>query len=327
MDNIADEAVVATNDDAAICKYQAVQKGYYNDPYIDKLLSSRAKTTMTRKPPEINRGYFARSITIAYLVEQFLEHHADGQVISLGAGYDTLYWRLKSNQLLTNRNKYIEIDMAPVALHKIMAIKRHKELSSPITNIKLKGEGLHSDDYHFITFDLRQVDKTPLHRVLIDECQLDPAKPTICLAECVLVYMPIQDSYSLIKWLSESFKNLSVINYEQCNMADKFGEIMLANMTARNCDLMGVEACKSLDHEMDRFKTSGLIHTMGWTMAEILHERLYCEIVEKATKIEFLDENELLDQLLQHYCIVVGSHNSIDWIPEDSYWKPKTTAI
>lgn len=52
------------------------------------------------KPPLINRGYYARHKSIASLREQFmLASKAGGapcQVLSLGAGYDTTYFQLKS---------------------------------------------------------------------------------------------------------------------------------------------------------------------------------------------------------------------------------------
>lgn len=327
MDSIADEAVVATNDDAAICKYQAVLKGYYHDPFIELFISSKAKSSVPRKAPEINRGYYARSASIAFIVEKFIEIYQTVQVVSLGAGYDTIYWRLKSKNVFKPNAKvtFVEIDMSPVVVHKIMAIRRHTELSKLLGPIHYKGEGLHSEDYHLISFDLRQVDKTALNNKLFEECQLDPKLPTLCLSECVLVYMPLKDSTSLIKWLSDNFNSLSIVNYEQCNMEDRFGDIMLANMNARHCDLMGVEACKSLGSQMERFKTNGLKFTKGWTLLEILNKCLLPDAVQKMLKIEFLDEKELLEQLLEHYCVVIGSHEEIDWIPDSQYWLSSTT--
>lgn len=336
MDSIGDDAVAATNDDAAVCKYQAVQKGYYSDPFIEKLLPTKIRQSMPRKAPEINRGYFARSISIAYVVEKFIDTHPGAQIISLGAGYDTLYWRLNKQYSGSRPNeqqgpsniKYVEIDMSPVVVHKLMAIKRHKELSEPLNDIKYKGEGLHSPDYHLISFDLRQVDKTPLKIKLFQDCQLDPSKPTLCIAECVLVYMPVHDSTSLIQWLNDSFntnKNLTLINYEQCNMSDRFGDIMLANMNARHCDLMGAEACKSLASQEERLKSAGLSHTKAWTLLTIYKKFLLPSLVEQISKIEFLDERELLEQLLEHYCIVIGSHLGIDWLSDTEYWLSETT--
>lgn len=338
MDSIADEAVVATNDYAAICKYQAVLHGYYKDAYIDKFLSAKAKNSVPRKAPEINRGHYARSTSIAYIVEKFVDRYPNGQIISMGAGYDTLFWRLNEGNLITasdkedraetnlqNSVKYVEIDMSSVVVHKIMAIRRHTILKNALRSIRFKGEGLHSNNYHLVSFDLRQVDKNPLRHVLIEDCQLDIERPTLCLFECVLIYMPIQDSGSLIDWLNKTFKHLTMVNYEQCNMSDSFGEVMKSNMSANHCDLMGVDACVSLKSQKERFRANGLSETKGWTLLEILKKCLLPASVERVFALEFLDEQELLEQLLEHYCIVIGSNTTIDWIPEDEYWLSKTT--
>lgn len=328
MDSTADEAVAATNDDAALCKYQAVQKGYYSDPFIEKFLPYKVKATMQRKAPEINRGYYARSAAIGYLVEEFIKNNPGAQIISLGAGYDSLYWRLRSCAELdsfTANIKYVEIDMNQVVLHKMMAIKRHNDLAKHVRSLKLKGESLLSENYNLITFDLRQVDKTPLGTKLFEDCHLDVDKPTLCLAECVLVYMPIHDSESLLRWLHENFRKASIVNYEQCNMQDRFGEVMLANLNARHCDLMGVDACKTLESQIDRFKRTGFSQTKAWTLLEIFNRCLLPDIIEKIKAIEFLDEGELLVQLLDHYCIAIGSSQPLDWIADKDYWSSSST--
>lgn len=336
MDSMGDEAIVATNDDAALCKYQAVSKGYYEDPYLEQFLTLKARNSSPRKAPEINRGYYARSASIAYLVEQFIGANPMAQIINLGAGYDSLYWRLKSHNFLRSNEdeskietsiNYVEIDMSVVTVHKIMAIKRHQELSGLLKSMQFKGEGLHSDGYNLISFDLRQVDKTSLRQKLMEDCKLDPKRPTLCIAECVFIYMPNQDSSSLIKWLAENFDHLSILNYEQCNMEDRFGDIMLANMNARHCDLMGVEACKSLESQTGRFISNGLKQTKAWTLLQIFKKCLAPAEIDRIEKIEFLDEKELLEQLLHHYCIVLGSNQELDWVSDDQYWLAKTLKI
>jgi len=63
-----DEAIRATNDDAASCKRSAVQIGYWSDPYIQFVTKASE-----RKPPEISRGYYARVKGVQGIVRQFLE--------------------------------------------------------------------------------------------------------------------------------------------------------------------------------------------------------------------------------------------------------------
>lgn len=68
METVCDEAVQATNDDASECKRCAVQLGYWQDPYIQLFIKATE-----RKAPEINRGYYARTMGVWYLLEKFLK--------------------------------------------------------------------------------------------------------------------------------------------------------------------------------------------------------------------------------------------------------------
>lgn len=324
MDHLLDDPVAATNDYATLCKYQAVSQGYYEDKFVKHFLSTRIKNCSQKKAPEINRGYYARSASIAYLVERYIESHPDGQVINLGAGYDTLYWRLKSKcgDKLGKVN-FVEIDVASVTLHKMSCIRKSSDLSKGLNDFKIKGDCLHSENYHLVTFDLRQSDRTKFKEKLFEISNLDPNKPTLCISECVLVFMPIEKSDSLIAWLSATFKSLSFINYEQCNMNDRFGETMLTNMYAQQCDLMGVDACRSLDSQKDRFIGHGLTRLRAWTLTDIYQNYLLPSERDRIESIEFLDERELLSQLLDHYCVIVASHEDINWISDDEYWLSK----
>lgn len=64
-----EDAVMATNDDAAQCKRFAVEKGYWQDPYI-ALLVPKGRAGHA---PEINKGYYARVTSIRVLVEKFIK--------------------------------------------------------------------------------------------------------------------------------------------------------------------------------------------------------------------------------------------------------------
>jgi len=72
-----DEAVQATNDDASICKRSAVQLGYWADPYLQYFM----RGPVIRKPPEINRGYYARSHGVYQMILKTLEKIANSDVV------------------------------------------------------------------------------------------------------------------------------------------------------------------------------------------------------------------------------------------------------
>jgi [phosphatase 2A protein]-leucine-carboxy methyltransferase len=92
-----DDAIRQTDSDAAIARYSAVKKGYVTDPFIKPLLPRGAHLQPAR-PPLINIGTYVRSEGIDQLVNEWLELSAkDGrqcQIVSLGAGSDTRFWRI-----------------------------------------------------------------------------------------------------------------------------------------------------------------------------------------------------------------------------------------
>ena len=92
----ADSAVRQTDSDAALARLSAVKKGYIEDPFIAHLVP-RAQFQPAR-PPLINIGTYVRSKSIDALVEQWLEfcerQDTACQIVSLGAGSDTRFWRI-----------------------------------------------------------------------------------------------------------------------------------------------------------------------------------------------------------------------------------------
>ena len=65
----SDDAIRATNDDAAQCKRFAVDKNYWADPYIS-MLTNRGQS---KHAPEISRGYYARVTAIRSMMQKFIK--------------------------------------------------------------------------------------------------------------------------------------------------------------------------------------------------------------------------------------------------------------
>lgn len=81
----------------------AVSLGYLTDPFLPLIykipyLPSSAQAGPSRKPPLINVGTHHRTYGIDLLVDRFIEEcekeGKEAQVVSLGAGSDTRFWRL-----------------------------------------------------------------------------------------------------------------------------------------------------------------------------------------------------------------------------------------
>ena len=94
-----------------------VDSGYRVDPFL-KLFRTQEngiKQQLSIRSAAINRGYLSRLIAIECTVEKYLlVYSAVGikhQVLSLGAGYDTLYFRLRNQGVIKPEYcSYYEVD-------------------------------------------------------------------------------------------------------------------------------------------------------------------------------------------------------------------------
>ncbi|XP_051530303.1 leucine carboxyl methyltransferase 1 isoform X2 [Myxocyprinus asiaticus] len=296
----ADEAVRSTCDDASICKRFATSKGYWTDLYIQYFV----RQTGERKAPEINRGYYGRVKGMNHLLDAFLKKtQCDCQVVNLGAGLDTTFWRLKEENIMPK--KFFEVDFPMIVARKIHHIKTKPPLSKPLIethstdSLLLDGHSLDSDRYCIISADLRDL---PTLEDKLKKFQLNPDLPTLFLSECVLVYMTPEQSSKLLHWISDTFHTAMFVNYEQVNMDDRFAQVMIENLQRRQCNLAGVDVCQSLDSQKERFLSTGWESVNALDMMTV-YSMLPQEDVARIEGLEFLDEKELLQQLLQHYCI------------------------
>ncbi|RDD43931.1 Leucine carboxyl methyltransferase 1 [Trichoplax sp. H2] len=289
-----DQAVRATNDDATMCKSFAVQLGYWKDRFVNLMSRNRS-----RKTPEINRGYYARVKAVGDLLRMFLKTTANNcQVISLGAGFDTNFWNLQEEDNLPLN--YIEVDFAEVTAAKCAYIKARKPLHQALSkDSEIGNDAVRSKNYNLIPCDLRYIN---ILEQRLNEIGIDYSLPTICITECVLVYMAPDKSEEIINWMGRRFLDAVFINYEPVNLNDRFGEVMLQNLRARGCELKGVAACPTLQSQTERYYNAGWTYAYALLMSEV-YQLLPREEIERIEKIEFLDETDLLVQLLKHYCL------------------------
>ncbi|XP_046854725.1 LOW QUALITY PROTEIN: leucine carboxyl methyltransferase 1-like [Xenia sp. Carnegie-2017] len=298
-----------------MCKRFAVHLGYWQDNYIQYFVK---KTE--RKTPEINRGYYARKRNGNY-TQPIPEMTSNGcQVINLGAGFDTRYWQLKESG--TCPMMFYDVDFGAVTSRNVWPVKRIDNDDSK-RDVKLKlswfltlrqkkalqlyfdasveygHEEIHFRDYHLLAADIRNI--TELEEKLL-KYSLDKSLPTVFITECVLVYLHPKESETLIKWAGENFPTALFLNYEQVNMNDTFGQVMIDNLKVRNCFLYGALACPTLKSQVERFEN------LSWSTAGVLdmspvYQKLPYEDRERIEKLEMLDEVNLFYQLLNHYCI------------------------
>jgi [phosphatase 2A protein]-leucine-carboxy methyltransferase len=240
-----DEAIRLTDDDAAASRLSAVNLGYLDDPFVSYLYRPKygeSSTSGSRKPPLINVGTHHRTYAIDVLVDQFLEKGGK-QIVSLGAGSDTRFWRLmvstkygismakfkadfQSRKDRPDITTYIEIDFPHLTSLKAQRISRSPKLSTllgPNTSdatrpytISKGGTQLSSSIYTLLPLDLKESPSTTLTSEVLP--LLDTSLPTLFLAECVLCYLHPDVGERIITWFGETFEDCAGVIYEMCGL-------------------------------------------------------------------------------------------------------------
>ncbi|KAF8891822.1 leucine carboxyl methyltransferase [Infundibulicybe gibba] len=318
-----DACIRLTDTDAALARLSAVQKCYLKDPYISHLVP-RARFQPPR-PPLINIGTFVRSTAIDTLVHQWANLvQGKYQVVSLGAGSDTRFWRMYARFPSHRVSKYIEIDFPEVTSKKAMTIRKSKELSAILgedVQLSQGGTALRSQKYHLLPADLRLPPSSTLG-ALFDPATpvLSHALPTLLIFECVLVYMPPEASASLLQWFADHTSILGAVIYEMFGLHDSFGQVMLSNLKSRNIDLPGAAPYPTVESLPSRLTQHGFTTSRAVTLKRSANQvspqlslrggpllfRLSYSHYRRISSLEMLDEVEELNLVLDHYAITWG---------------------
>ncbi|XP_072254716.1 tRNA wybutosine-synthesizing protein 4, partial [Pyxicephalus adspersus] len=99
-----------TNDFSTVSKVSTAATGYFTDEF-QKYFVSRT----SRRSPLIHRGYCVRSQAVNHCIKEFLQDTKDSahrQVLSLGCGFDSLYFRMSSN--LSDDYKLLGVDLGDI---------------------------------------------------------------------------------------------------------------------------------------------------------------------------------------------------------------------
>lgn len=314
----ADGAIRQTDTDAALARLSAVKKGYIEDPFVAHLIP-RAQFQPAR-PPLINIGTYVRSKSIDALVEQWLElceqQNTPCQIVSLGAGSDTRFWRISTGPRSHVLRSYLELDFPDVVTKKAMAIRKSRELSAVLGSpesivIASGGTALHSSKYHLLSCDLRHPPSGSLAAVL--DGLLSPSLPTLLLFECVLVYMAPESSSAIVDWFVNYFASihdgsiLGAIVYEMFGLQDAFGQVMLNNLQSRNVSLPGAALYPTVDSLPERFTRHGFTFSSALTLSEVREKYISHSELGRISDLELLDEVEELNLVLKHYAITWGA--------------------
>ncbi|KAF2076584.1 hypothetical protein CYY_002135 [Polysphondylium violaceum] len=340
------ESIIGTNDDAASCKLSAVNLGYYKDDYVKYFVKKAIK-----RPPLINRGFFTRIQCIEDLILQFLNTYPQSeakQIISLGCGFDTYYFREHKN-LSKYKITYIEVDYDQVVRNKIKIIQQHHtELqkqqhqtqdrdgsgsgsgsggaSSPLAGIdfsdaavlqhQLEHLEIKCADYRLGSIDLTNMDTFSIFDA--DHLNVDFSVPTLFLSECVLVYIPPQCGNNVIQWASTHFKESCFITYEQIKPNDEFGSMMIKNIEMKGCPLLSIQSFPEIKDQKKRYLDLGWNRVEALDLKQVHSYFINRDRVREIERLEIFDEFEEWDLIQSHYCFVLAIKSASQTII-DSY--------
>lgn len=312
-----DGIVQRTDDDAAGSRMSALSLGYLHDPFAKTFWDRDAP----RRYPVMNRGTYIRTVAIDKLVDRFLETYPSQpkQIISLGAGTDTRYFRILSRLSLKNLT-YHELDFPVNTTKKIATIRRSPELLRLLQSarseddgkdiqISSNGDSLLSPSYSIHAIDLRNLTK-PTTGQEIKLPNISPEKPTLLLSECCLVYMPPADADNVVRYFTSLFPTstpLSIIIYEPIRPNDPFGQVMISNLAARGIVLQTLKRYANLTRQKLRLKQAGFVGGQKAADMDFLYEQWIDENEKsRVAGLEMLDEMEEWRLLAQHYCVAWG---------------------
>ncbi|KAF2656007.1 leucine carboxyl methyltransferase 1 [Lophiostoma macrostomum CBS 122681] len=313
---LKDNAVRGTDQDAAGSRASCVELGYLHDPYA-KLFATQ---TTTRRLPLLNRGTYVRTSAIDLLVDKFLNTSPDTpkQIVSLGAGTDTRYFRLRDRYPET-RIVYHELDFPTNTAAKLASIQRHAQLHEKLTSkpppnpltLDQTATSYFSETYNLHAIDLRSLTSTTDNVTIPSLPNLDPTLPTLILSEMCLVYLKAATVSSILQTFLEKYlpspTPVSLILYEPILPNDAFGRTMISNLSTRNIHLPTLLAYPDLGDQRARLRSYGFVDGARAADTEwIWKEWVTEEEKERVGALEMLDELEELEMLLRHYCVAWG---------------------
>lgn len=297
-----DKIVQQTDGDASNSRLSAVSLGYLNDPFAKALFPQTAEPP--KRYPIINRGTYVRTTSIDHLVSVFLASQPGQkkQIVSLGAGSDTRFFRLTAaSSDLKSPLEYHELDFEANVNQKRTALRQSSELSAHVSQAEKAGS-----NYYLHALDLRNLTSKSPPQIP----NLDPELPTLLLSECCLCYLPPDTASSVLQYFTLTLKGpLAIILYEPIRPSDAFGKTMVTNLASRGIHMQTLKRYSSLDAQRLRLRLAGFVDGQGARDVHQLWENEpWVSEAERGRveKLEWLDEVEEWKLLSSHYCVAWG---------------------
>ncbi|XP_071400697.1 tRNA wybutosine-synthesizing protein 4 [Centroberyx affinis] len=303
-----DTAVQGTNDSSVVSKVSAAAQGYFQDAFLQHFVCKVA-----RRAPLINRGYYVRWRAVDHCVRRFLqitENCPRRQILSLGAGFDSLYFRLHEEGVL-DRAVVFEVDFPDVARRKAALIGAKITLRANLDSQLPSLTGpvyVSSGQYRLLGVDVREESQV---EEALGGAGLDWDAPTLLLSEVVLTYMETQWSDAVIGWAAKLLSHSLFVMYEQICPHDPFGRIMQDHFLKLNSTLHALRQYPDTAAQTHRFLDKGWEQCVCLDMNDFYLGLVPEEERRRVESLEPFDEYEEWHQKCTHYFILTASRGSL----------------
>uniref|UniRef100_A0A3B5LHW7 tRNA wybutosine-synthesizing protein 4 n=1 Tax=Xiphophorus couchianus TaxID=32473 RepID=A0A3B5LHW7_9TELE len=218
------------------------------------------------------------------------------QVLSLGAGFDSLYFRLCADGALDGTAVF-EVDFPDVL-----------NFYSTITYLFSGPVYMCSSQYRLLGVDVREESQT---EEALSAAGLDWAAPTLILSEVVLTYMETQRSDAVIGWAAKRLPQSLFVMYEQICPDDPFGRVMQDHFLKLNSTLHALQQYPDLSAQRQRFLDKGWERCVCVDMNAFYLGLVPQEERDRIETLEPFDEYEEWHQKCSHYFILTASRGAL----------------
>ncbi|XP_047671365.1 tRNA wybutosine-synthesizing protein 4 isoform X2 [Tachysurus fulvidraco] len=301
------EDAAGTNDSSVVSKVSAAAQGYFHDDFLRHFVGKVA-----RRAPLINRGYYIRWKAVDHCVKRFLcvtDACDRRQILTLGAGFDSLYFRLQSEGAVERVNVF-EVDFPDVARRKAALISSNHILKDALPDCSVLAGPVHvnSAQYKLLGVDVRN--EREAEDVLI-AAGLQWNCPTLVLSEVVLTYMETRWSDAVIAWAARILPQALFVMYEQIRPEDPFGTVMQNHFLKLNSKIHAICQYPDPAAQTERLLQKGWEKCVCLDMNRFYFGFLTEEERLKVEKLEPFDEFEEWHQKCSHYFILTASKGSL----------------
>ncbi|CEG50489.1 leucine carboxyl methyltransferase 2-like [Plasmopara halstedii] len=332
----SDHNVTETAFDAIKCKASAVTLGYYNDSFLRFFVEKP-----TRRIPLIHRGYYLRHVAIARCVELFFSQYKMStriNIVSLGAGFDTLFFRLLAQRQFTGSISFTEVDCNAIVDAKKVLLNDKQvraQLFQKYANDLTVAESMEDNvawqchvscaTYSLIACDLGDIQRL---NSSFKTAGVDRNLPTLILAECVLSYLAPEKGTELLQWLAATFPSGSIAVYDPIALqggseknneqsdretiegSDAFSSTLQRYFAVKGCSLRGATGYRTAADHARRFLA--FAHWHNCRILDMNSVFAACTSVEEKRRIASLEPfDEYADWVLcnAHYAIYLADNN------------------